>query len=173
MWYVKIHPDARGKMEGLVKEMFEGLEYVQVLPLDISHHAILKTGIDVALTVHGTIGMEYPILGVPVINASLANPHSAFNFSFTPKSVDEYEKTILNLGHELPKIGNDDPYAYYYMRFIHEKKNWMYKNHKSYLQEVGGYLGGNSKAPYQSFPSSNSRFSEDILRQLAREFLEV
>jgi hypothetical protein len=160
-------------MEELIKELFKGLENVQVLPLDISHHTIIKKGIDVALTVHGTIGMEYPLLGIPVINASLGNPHSAFDFSVTPRDVAEYENLILNLENELPKIGEDSPHAYYFMKFIYERKNWMYPSHEAYLQEVGGYRGGNSKEPYRHFPSSTARFDDETLKKIARKFLEA
>ena len=36
---------------------------------------ILNINVDAVFTVNGTIGFDFAILGIPVINASLNNPH--------------------------------------------------------------------------------------------------
>ncbi len=45
----------------------------------------LKRGINAALTIHGTVGSEYPFFKIPVINASLNNSHIKYNFNLHPK----------------------------------------------------------------------------------------
>ena len=44
---------------------------------------------------YGTIGFEYAAMNIPVINASLNNPHIAYDFNINPKTRENYQK-ILN-----------------------------------------------------------------------------
>ena len=83
--------------EMCLKEFCSRNKEFTILSPKTSHHEIINQGINFALTVYGTIAMEYPLLGVPVINASKKNPHAAYNFSVTPKNVYDFEKLILNL----------------------------------------------------------------------------
>jgi hypothetical protein len=170
-WLIKVHPDARGKMEELIREIFADSERFNVLPVDTSHHTLIASGVDVALTVHGTIGMEYPILGVPVVNASAVNPHSAFDFCITPKDLNEYENILMTLDSKKPIIGRDSPYLFFYLKFICAKRNWMYENHNVYLEEVGGYSGSYSKKAYSNFLNSSTRLSEDALGERIHRFM--
>jgi hypothetical protein len=116
--------------------------------------------------------MEYPILGVPVVNASLVNPHSAFDFCITPRDVNEYEKILMNLDSQNPRIGSDSPYLFFYLKFIRAKRNWMYQNHEVYLEEVGGYPGSYSKRAYSNFLTSSTRLSEDAIAKRVHGFLK-
>ena len=54
-------------------------------------------GITAVLTVYGSVGREYPIFNIPVINASINNPHSGYNFNYHNKTIKKYEKLILNI----------------------------------------------------------------------------
>ena len=64
-----------------------------------SHKQIIKIkeGIDLAITVHGNIGLEYLLFGMPVINASKNGPHKYCNFNINPKNKSEYRRILLNL----------------------------------------------------------------------------
>ena len=39
-------------------------------------------GINAGLTVHGTVGSEYPYFNVPIVNASKNNPHMMYDFNY-------------------------------------------------------------------------------------------
>ena len=52
------------------------------------------------LTVFGTIGFEYAYYSIPVINASLNNPHIDFDFNHNPKTITDYK----DLDNQLQKI---------------------------------------------------------------------
>ena len=46
---------------------------------------------------YGTIGFEYAAMNIPVINASLNNPHIAYDFNINPKTRENYQKILKNL----------------------------------------------------------------------------
>ena len=90
----------------------------------------MKEGIDVVLTVYGTIGCEYPLFfNKPVINASLNNPHIGYKFNYHSKSIKDYEK-IKNLPYLIKNfsINQKEVYEYYYMQHLYKYKNIFYSN---------------------------------------------
>ena len=60
------------------------------------NNLINNIGIDVVLTVYGSVAHEYPLFNIPVINAG-KNPHEGYNFSQTVYDKSEYKKVINNL----------------------------------------------------------------------------
>lgn len=69
---------------------------LKLLNPEITHNDIInKLKIDGILTVFGSVGHEYPLFRIPVINAG-NNPHSGYDFNFNPKNLKEYKKLILN-----------------------------------------------------------------------------
>ena len=71
-------------------------KHIKLLPNNLSNKQIVNEGIDVVLTVYGTVASEFPYFFVPVINAS-PNPHTGYNFSISLKILKQYKKLILNL----------------------------------------------------------------------------
>ena len=55
----------------------------------ISHNEILKLGVSCVLTAYGSIGHEYPLFQVLVINAG-NNTHIGYSFCYHTKSIKEY-----------------------------------------------------------------------------------
>lgn len=138
-WYIKTHPDyLAGTME-VINSFIRKYPKFNLLPADSSHHQIIAEGINVALTTYGTVGFEYAALGIPVVNASLNNPHIAYNFNIHPKSIQEYREILHNLDHIDLNIDNNDVYEYYFMRHIHTTSNWLFKDYDQMEKEVGGY----------------------------------
>ena len=138
-WYIKTHPDyLSGTME-VINAFIEKYPEFNILPADSSHHQIITEGIDVALTTYGTIGFEYAALGIPVINASLVNPHIAYNFNLHPKTINEYRRILCDLDHIDLNIDKIEVYEYYFMKFIFNTNDWLFNNYKQMEVEVGGY----------------------------------
>ena len=156
-WYIKTHPDIAGNGEMILKEFCSRNKEFTILSPKTSHHEIINQGINFALTVYGTIAMEYPLLGVPVINASKKNPHTAYNFSVTPKNVYDFEKLILNLEDFSHEISKNEIFEYYFMHHIHKVDSLLFKNYDLYLQDIGGYKNSTTISVYRYYTNSSNR----------------
>ena len=130
-WYIKTHPDyLTGTLE-IIKNFIKKYPKFHLLPAQSSHNQLVKEGIDVVLTVYGTIGCEYPLFfNKPVINASLNNPHIGYKFNYHSKSIKDYEKKIKNLPYLIKNfsINQKEVYEYYYMQHLYKYKNIFYSN---------------------------------------------
>jgi hypothetical protein len=140
-WYIKSHKnyflETRVELINLCKKY----KKFKLLPSNISHHKIIKEGIDLVLTCYGTIGWEYPFLGVPVLLASTNHPYVKYKFNIKPKNFDEYNYILKNLDKkyikkEKEKINKNEIYQYYFMNYLYGKICWLLKglNSKKYLK---------------------------------------
>lgn len=114
-WYLKTHSDPLpGTME-VIREILGPSPRITILPFLTSHHQVVAEKINFVLTVYGTVGFEYPALGVQVINAGY-NPRAAYDYNWHPQSVDEYDRLLLDLNN-LPEkmIDMDQVYESYFM----------------------------------------------------------
>lgn len=147
-WYIKTHPDyLDGTME-IINEFLERYPKLILLPSDSSHHQLIAEGINVALTCYGTIGMEYAALGVPVVNASVNNPHIAYNFNLHPKNQIEYREILMNLDEIKLSIDKNEVYEYYFMKHIFDTRNWLFEDYDRMVEELGGYAEQFTSAVY-------------------------
>lgn len=138
-WYIKTHPDFIPGTKEVIDNFIDKYPKFILLPPDSSHHQIIEEGIDVALTVYGTIGFEYAALGIPVINCSLNNPHIAYNFNLHPKNVDQYKDLLMNLSTKKLNIDIHEVYEYYYMKNIYNTEDLFFKNYQRVIKKLGGY----------------------------------
>jgi hypothetical protein len=171
-WYIKTHPDVTGAGIMAIEDIVSSSNCFKVIAADTSHHDLIRDGINFVLTVYGTVGMEYPALGVPAINASLNNPHAAYGFSITPKSRREYEAVILNLGHWMNySINLDEIYEYYFIHHVYNLKDWIFVDHEEMLMEVGGYKASNNSKIYKYFLDSENKRTLNDYRTAIDAFL--
>ena len=118
-WYIKLHPSHYDGNLKHFKKFKKKYKRLNILPKNINHNDLIAHGIDCVLTVFGTIGHEYPLFGIPVVNASVNNPHNKYDFNHTPNNFKEYNNILLNLD----KIGKlkmnermrDDMYKFFYL----------------------------------------------------------
>lgn len=116
--YVKPHPNGLPGNDAIV-EYFKS-KYPKAIFIDksISNNQLIVEGADAVITVNGTLGHEFPYLGVPVITAG-DNPHSAYGFCNHAGSKAEYESLIRNAD-KLPKnISKDEIEEFFYMHYLH------------------------------------------------------
>ena len=172
-WYLKTHKDSVAEDTHIFSTLLQRYPKFQVLDSRISHHEIIAEGIDFALTVFGTIAMEYPYFGVPVINASKLNPHVSFNFSITPRDKNEYEEILLNLPCKKDVETRNEIYEYYYMAHLKNPKSWIYKSYEEYLEKVGGHAKSTSTSSFLEYMrgGQNKRNRVDLESAVIR-FLE-
>ena len=171
-WYVKTHPDFLEKTKKMVIEIFENHSNFTILPSNSSHLQIVKEGIDFALTMYGSIGFEYAAMNIPVINASLNNPHISFDFNVNPESIEEYENILMNLKELDHNINKTDVYRYYYMHKLFHSQNWLFKDYDKVIDDLGGYYGQFTPEMYQYWINNwSSEKHQKILNGL-RGFIE-
>ena len=140
-FYLKTHPDYLPGNMDVLQHFLRAYPTFQLLPSDASHHQLIREGISVALTVYGTIGMEYAALGIPVINASINNPHVAYDFNFHARDRDQFWALLERLG-ELRGPGKKakaQVAEYYFMKHIYPNPNLFLKDWHGTLGRLGGY----------------------------------
>lgn len=150
-WYLKTHRDSVADDKPIFAELVRKFPKFNEIDANISHHKIIQAGMDVVLTVFGTVGMEYPALGIPVINASRNNPHVNYDFSVTPKNITEYESLIRNLSSYSFQINKSEIYEYYYMAHLFNPKSWIYYDYDLFLEDIGGYEKSVSNQVFTEF----------------------
>ena len=148
-WYIKNRPNHHGKFKlyqphtnKIIVNFAKKHKNITLLPNNYPHNQIVSEGIDFVLTCHGSVAMEYANYKVPVINASLNNPHISYNFNMNPKNIKRYKHIIKNL-HKFKnfnkKIQLEKVYEYYFMRHIYNDKNWLIEDLDKMIKNLGGY----------------------------------
>lgn len=122
-WYLKMHPFAQRRDMIIIDMLLKKYPRIKKIPADVSPIQLKNEGADFALTVYGTIGHEYPEIGIQVINAGI-NPHSAFDFTWNPKTKEEYDDLILNLPKLEKKMDQEGLYQFYSLNYLFY--NWDY-----------------------------------------------
>lgn len=171
-WYIKTHPDFLPGNLDVINEFIGKYPKFNHIPADTSHNQLIAEGINVALTVYGTIGFEYAARGITVINASMCNPHQSYNFNIHPKTVDEYERLLLDLKNNKHSIDINKVYEYYYCRFIDSCDNWLYDDYKNFIRSIGGHAKQVSDASYQYFLDSFTQDKHDRILTTLESFIE-
>lgn len=124
-WYIKPHPDAPTSDKFIISKLVSKYSKIQVLPAYVSPYQLKKEGMRFALTLWGTIGHEYPALGIHVINGSAINPHCAFDFNWHAKTLKEYTKMLMNLNTIEKTVDINEMYKFYCVHFLYNKKRKM------------------------------------------------
>ena len=131
-WYLKMHPFAQRRDMIIIDKILQRYPKIKKIPSNISPIQLREEGIEYALTVYGTIGHEYPEIGIQVINAGV-NPHSAFDFTWNPKTKAEYDELIYNLDKLNKKKDEEGLYQFYCLNYLYY--NWEYINFRKLFFE--------------------------------------
>jgi hypothetical protein len=172
-FYIKNHPNFGNKYnryqthtEITVNELIKKYPKIKKIPNETSHKQIIREGINVVLTVFGSVGVEYAALGIPVINASVNNPHINYNFNIHPTNLKEYKKTLNNLHKIKLKIKKEEIYESYFMRHFFWDESWLFDDYNKFMQKVGGFDGIHSDLFYEYW--LNYFKIEDLEKSLTR-----
>ena len=95
-WYIKFHPNEFESNKSTINFFLRKYKKLKLIPNNIKHSQLIAEGIDLVLTVYGTIGFEYAYFKIPVVNAGQNNPHIAYKFNFHPKNLSDYNFAIKN-----------------------------------------------------------------------------
>jgi hypothetical protein len=147
-WYLKTHINFEGKFKlyqphsnKVINNILKKYKKIVILPNDYSHKQIIDEKINYVLTQHGSVGFEYPFLGIPVINASYNNPQIAYRFNLHPKNKLKYQNLLTNLKNNKKKIkiDKDKITEFYYMRHIYQDRKWLFDNPTNMIKSIGGW----------------------------------
>jgi hypothetical protein len=145
-FYIKNHPNFGNKYERyqqytnlFVNQLCEKFPNIKKIDNNVSHHQIISEGINFVLTVYGSVAIEYAYLGIPVINATLNNPHINYNFNINPKNKKNYIQILNNLKTVKLIINKKEIYECYFMKHFYYDENWLFDNYQEFLDEIGGY----------------------------------
>ena len=150
-WYIKTHPDFKPQTQKIINSFISKYKNFELLPSNTSHHQIIKEGINCVLTVHGTIAWEYAFFKIPVINASLNNPHINFNFSYHARNIIQYKKKFLNFEHLNLNFSKSEIYKFYFMHYIYRNSDWMVEDLDKFILEIKGYKNISNLIFYKNF----------------------
>ncbi len=172
-WYIKTHPDYLPGNMIILDKLIRKYQKFNLIPSDTSHHQLIDEGIDCTLTTYGTIGWEYAALGKLVVNASLSNPHIAYNFNIHPKSVEEYENILMKLPEQKLKIDINEVYEYYYMKLRRDRmSNWLFHDYEAFLKAIGGHKYLFTSNLYKKFIEEFSKNQHKQIISLLNNFIE-
>lgn len=124
-FYLRFHPLDESSNRKFADYFVKKYNF-KLIPSHISHTQLIKEGIDLVLTGFGTIGFEYAYHKIPVINASLNNPHICYNFNIHPKNKKEYMHALRNFKNYKLNFDKTQLYQYYYMRYLNTFR--LYEN---------------------------------------------
>ena len=170
-WYIKNHPTSSPKTNEILEHFLKDKPEFELISSDVSHAQLIYEGISCVLTVHGTIGWEYAYNEIPVINASVNNPHSDYNFNLHAKNLKEYEEMILDF--EKYKINYDKKniYEFYFMNNLYSKSTVLFQNYIEVIKEIKGYNNLGTQRFY-NYWIDNYTFEKDIkIKKCLKKFL--
>lgn len=119
-WYIKMHPDYLKQTKLEIDKFLKKYPNIKMLNPNVSHLQLIHEGINCVLTVYGTVGCEYPLFNVPVINAG-NNPHIAFSFNYNPKTISEYEEYLEKIPKSKFVCDKNEIYKFYYVHHMYGK----------------------------------------------------
>ena len=157
-WYIKTHPDIRGAGHEVIHNFILDNPNFQYISARTSHHQLISEGISIALTIFGSIGVEYPFLGVPVINASLNNPHVRYNFCYSPASEFDYQSLLFDVSSIYAPKNTDDILEFYFMHNLYMLKSWLFRDYENYYRKAGGATRAYSWEIFNSFSTGINVF---------------
>lgn len=141
-WYVKAHPAFYDSDKIHFANYLSVFKNFIEVPSKLSNSDLIEQGIDVVLTVYGTIAFEAAELGALVVSASKRAPHSKYNFSLSPGSVAEYREILLNLDllKKSHKISRNEVLHFFDLHHLRTSRVLFFgEDFESFLLEVGGY----------------------------------
>lgn len=123
-WYIKVHRDRSPIEEQITLEFLNRYSHISWVDPEVSFHQLAQEGLSVAITCHGSIGHELPLLGVPVLNCAY-NPHIAYDFNLHALSIQEFRPKFYDCIYSRTKIDEKQLYEFYYVHnFMNQPNNF-------------------------------------------------
>ncbi|CAN1525670.1 hypothetical protein MCEORH2_01263 [Methylophilaceae bacterium] len=172
-WYLKSHPDLMPGNDEVLSELLNKYKNITRLPSETSHLQLVDEGISFVLTVYGSVGHEYPLLGTTVINAGNKNPHVGYDFNIHANNIKEYRNYLLNLEKIKHKADIEKIYEFY---FMHHKicgviENFFFKSFDNFLSTISA-KDQNSSIAYEYYLNEITQESDELICHKIEKFIE-
>ena len=149
-WYIKAHPAFFPSDVVILDEFCSRNPHIKFLSSAYSNRELVSQGINVVLTVYGTIAFEMAYLGALVVNASEFAPHSNYNFSLSPRSITDYKKTLDNLELLVKSFPIDRQEIIHFYDLHHLRRNYYWLFETSF-HEISNRFGVDYSRPLDIF----------------------
>jgi len=171
-WYIKTHPGIGIRDKETINSFVSRFKKIILVPDLTSHHQLIEEGINIVLTVYGSIGLEYATKNITVINASLNNPHISYDFNIHPKSKKELEDIILKIEDYINlNLFSNDVYKCYFMKYLYHNYNIFFRDFKSTEKLIGGYENLNLSKIFDYWIKDLSQDIHGKIKQNIKNFI--
>jgi hypothetical protein len=146
-WYLKPHPAGEQDIQKIL-QIFNGCQNLTTIPHDASLQQLAEEGIDLALTLRGHIGFEFPLLGVPVISATPDYRYRNYKFNHHATTKAEYRKLLSDFSMLKERIKYDELCEFYFMDTIYNHANLFFPDLTGATE---GSRNGTGRSIFESF----------------------
>lgn len=119
-WYLKTHPHTiDNNLNFIILKKFEKkYKNFYLLDKDVSNMNLISEGVDLVLSVYGSVAYEFPYHKIPVLLASNECIYKDQLFCMTPKNKEEYEFLLRNPDKINLDFNRDNIYKFFYSIFM-------------------------------------------------------
>tara|TARA_B100000886_G_C20399458_1_gene481885 strand:+ start:45 stop:1646 length:1602 start_codon:yes stop_codon:yes gene_type:complete len=120
-WYLKKHPHSGNKkLNNVILNNFtKKYPKLKILGEDINNSELLSEKIDLVLTVYGSVGYEFPYLGIPVLLGATGTSYENYTFCVQPKTIAEYDNFIISLKNSKNSlISKEEVCSYFFSKYL-------------------------------------------------------
>ena len=159
--------EASINFEKAINDLEKKYDHIRWYPENFNPASLIKFT-DVAITSHGTVGVEYPSFGIPSINAEKSG-YTGLGFTLEPKNRIEY-KNLLKKAHQINKLSKQRIEKAKVFLFI---RNILLKNKLSDMLPTKTYKKINEKEFWyqinqnlKKFNPNNDKFNKFFKNQI-------
>lgn len=117
---VKPHPNGVKANDYIIVHLKSKYCKAHFLDKDVSNKELLREKFTAVFTVYGTVAHEFAYKGYKVITCG-DNPHSAYDFTYECKSIDEYIYVIKNLDDITTNPSKEKIEEFFYMHYLYDE----------------------------------------------------
>jgi hypothetical protein len=174
-FYAKAHPHFWDSDKLHFRSFLDEYPNIHEIPSTYSNLELFRQGINVVLTIHGTIAFEAAYEGILVINASLNSPHVNYSFSLSPRSIDEYERVLFDIPRILRSwtVNPAEVEHFFDLHHLRRNQNVIFGEEGSnFYRNIGGYIEQftNTKV-FDEWIENSAVYRPEILIVKIRKFL--
>lgn len=170
-WYIKLHPDETDRGNRLIEEFLKKHPKLTLLPARVSPIDLKNAEFDYALTIAGSIGHEYPLLGIDVINAG-SNPHMSFDFNVNPDSKEKYREILLNISDYSALDRKEDIYKYYCVYYLYYQRNDFSEGIRAAFDYIDFYKRDRENSIYKAYLDNINPHREEKVLEMVGKVLD-
>lgn len=168
---LKPHPNAQFNSIEQLEEICRIYPQFQLISGSVNNLELVNMGVTHCITVHGHIASEMASLGVVTINAGKVNPHMDYSFSFTPKTLNDFQWAVQNM--ELVKLQIDlsEVYEFYFSHHILNLVSWAIPNVAKLWKDFGTSRIVDNKSILEYYLTTDNKIDVICLENAAKKFI--